>query len=398
MFSLVTIVKNAETTLPYLIKSAELFLKSGGEYVVVDTGSTDRTKEIGQAAGAKVVEVGAKFMKTITKNQIKKLQKRYGQNYVPPESNMFFDFGQAREFASTCASNDWVFHVDASDTLDQFDFVKIQQRIREEKDATIKQYGYMYRYGETDPSKRPEEQTANITTHSAYRFYHRGFYEWKGSCHEVLCKRPNVEVNNQHHLLDRSLLGVSHHKQRKTRNYLAALWSCHIDDVQCARWAFYLGRELWYTNNYRSAIRIMEHMLSIQEKYPFWQERNAGCCVIARCHLALSEPEKARKACWQAIELCGTRREPWIILMESFYEHKMYHQCMSAANAADAVALDEATSLDEKPADYTYIPKHFNYWCLENLGRRSEAKAAFLACKHCLPANIVARDEPTFNT
>jgi glycosyltransferase involved in cell wall biosynthesis len=74
---------NEERSISECIASA----RSADEIVVVDSGSTDRTREIAEAAGARVVE------RSMT------------------------DFAEQRNFASGLAKFDWVMHLDADERL-----------------------------------------------------------------------------------------------------------------------------------------------------------------------------------------------------------------------------------------------------------------------------------------
>jgi len=83
--SLSMIVKNEERVLAQCLKSAKPFFK---EIVIVDTGSTDRTIEIARSFGAKVIE-----------------------------SPWQDSFSQARNVSLQACSGDWIFFLDADDTL-----------------------------------------------------------------------------------------------------------------------------------------------------------------------------------------------------------------------------------------------------------------------------------------
>ena len=64
-FSIVLIVRNEEKCLPRMLDSLKEFQDRGGEIVICDTGSTDRTAEIARSYGCVVSEVGEKFITTL---------------------------------------------------------------------------------------------------------------------------------------------------------------------------------------------------------------------------------------------------------------------------------------------------------------------------------------------
>jgi glycosyltransferase involved in cell wall biosynthesis len=85
MFSIVILTLNEEQNLPLCLASAQ----GCDDIVILDSGSTDRTHEIAEHAGARVVV------------------------------NRFENFGQQRNFAHTDIRfrHDWVFHLDADEQL-----------------------------------------------------------------------------------------------------------------------------------------------------------------------------------------------------------------------------------------------------------------------------------------
>ena len=62
LFSVICVVRNESKTLPRLAHSLKEFLGRGGDWVVVDTGSTDGTPEVARGLGARVFEEGDNFI------------------------------------------------------------------------------------------------------------------------------------------------------------------------------------------------------------------------------------------------------------------------------------------------------------------------------------------------
>src|SRR5207237_8743781 len=100
--SLTMIVRNEESNLPACLESVRgLF----DETVIVDTGSTDRTKEIALGFGARVFDFP-----------------------------WIDDFAAARNEALRHATGDWIFWMDADDRLDQANREKLAALLDEVRD------------------------------------------------------------------------------------------------------------------------------------------------------------------------------------------------------------------------------------------------------------------------
>jgi glycosyltransferase involved in cell wall biosynthesis len=95
------IVKNEESNLGQCLLSVEPLVD---EMIVVDTGSTDRTKEIAKAFGAKV----------------------YNFEWT-------HDFSEARNMSLSKASGDWILILDADEVLSRKDFVTLRKLAHKKK-------------------------------------------------------------------------------------------------------------------------------------------------------------------------------------------------------------------------------------------------------------------------
>lgn len=95
MISLCIITKNNQDTLEKCLNSIKGLV---GEIILVDTGSGDRTKEIARKSGAKIFDL-------IWNN----------------------NFSEAKNFALSKASGDWVLNLDADETLSEKDIDNIKQ-------------------------------------------------------------------------------------------------------------------------------------------------------------------------------------------------------------------------------------------------------------------------------
>jgi tetratricopeptide (TPR) repeat protein len=99
LLSVVLIVRDEESDIPACLESVACLAGLGGEVVVYDTGSTDRTRDLARSAGARVVE-------------------GYWDD----------DFGRARTAAAAAASGRWVLVLDADERV-RADLAAFQERL-----------------------------------------------------------------------------------------------------------------------------------------------------------------------------------------------------------------------------------------------------------------------------
>jgi len=117
-FSIVAIAKNEANTLPRLFSSIQEFLSRGGEFVLLDTGSTDNTVEIAKKGGAVVYEVGEKFITIIDQDTAKAINDKFIVENEPPivfAGSKLFDFAAARNYVTNLSSNNFVVTMDCDE-------------------------------------------------------------------------------------------------------------------------------------------------------------------------------------------------------------------------------------------------------------------------------------------
>ncbi len=140
------IVKNEEENLPRLLKS---IVGKFDEIVVVDTGSTDRTIQIAKEYGCKVYE---------------------------KEWNGFAD---ARNYAISKCSGDWIWHFDADFELEEEEYKKFLQIVRKLQNSDVEALTiYIKNYN----------NAGIVSGISSQTFIHRNLEDirWQGNIHETL--------------------------------------------------------------------------------------------------------------------------------------------------------------------------------------------------------------------
>jgi len=134
------IVKNEEAFLEASLSSAKNLLGLD-DIVVVDTGSTDRTKEIALECGAVVYDF-----------------------------TWCNDFSAARNYSAEKAKNDWIFYLDADEEITEADTVKLSGFISNGKNVGV----------------ATRVELTNLDANPVSRLYNKKLYMLKGIIHEQI--------------------------------------------------------------------------------------------------------------------------------------------------------------------------------------------------------------------
>jgi glycosyltransferase involved in cell wall biosynthesis len=361
----VVTARNEAQKLPALFASLQEFLTAGGELVVVDTGSEDDTVRLAREAGARVEEVGFRFHSVLTEAQAAQITakfSRHGEGDLVEAGQKVFDFGSAREFASTLASNEHVWHIDASDVVLTADLAFLDAEIRR---GDVAAFDYVLRLG--------------VASFNVNRFFDRRVVGWRGRVHEA--PFPREAITGRRVVCSESQLSLRHLRGEKTRNYLAGLALDAIENPAMPRWTHYVGRELFYERRYRSALVPLRAHARNKDAWP--AERAASHCFIAHCLTALGQRDAAAESFFRAVRVDPSRREPllhlaWLCQGQGDFQG-------SVTFAAAALTIPAIARMVDAESYYTFDPHAILYWGLFWLGRRDEAKAHWETCLRMAP-------------
>lgn len=152
--SVCMIAKNEEKNIE---KCLQRLHKHPLEIIVVDTGSTDRTRQLAEKYADRVLDF--------------------------PWCN---DFAKARNFAISQAANDWVLMIDCDEFVEKFDFRETQRLMSEFPNAI----GQLYR------DNICYDKDKNILHSYDYveRLFNRNYYKYEGSIHEQVVSIDGSEL------------------------------------------------------------------------------------------------------------------------------------------------------------------------------------------------------------
>lgn len=281
--SLCMIVKNEEEVLERCLGSVAGIVD---EIVVVDTGSSDRTKEIARRFTDKVYD----FVWTD-------------------------DFAAARNFAFLKGTKEYLMWLDADDIVPEPErdkLLALKQRLTDDPvDVVMLKYSIAF------------DDKGNST----FSFYRERLVKrspgavWIGKIHEVIVPFGRIikeDIRIEHRKLKAS------DPDRNLRIFEKMLGE---GQILSARELYYYGKELYYHKRYHDAAKVLAEFL---ERPDGWAEDQLDACRhIAYCFYQLSEKRKALWALLRGLEFGFPRAElccdlGWWFLQEKRYEDAVF--------------------------------------------------------------------------
>lgn len=336
--SLCMIVKNEEDVLERCLKSVAGLVD---EIIIVDTGSTDRTREIA----------------THFTNQI----------FDFPWQD---DFSAARNEAFSHASMDYCMWLDADDVFleeDQKAFLNLKETL----DPTVSVVMAPYHTGFDERGR---------VTFSYYRerlIKNRAGMCWVGAVHEVVTPVGNVLYSD---------FAVTHRKTRPSdpdRNLRIYQAQLAAGKQLEPRQQFYYGRELYYHHRWEEALDVFERFL---EEGQGWVENNIdACCHCAYCHKELGHEQAALATLFRSFTYDRPRAEVCCEIGNCFLRQERYQQAAYWYALALTCARDDRRGGFVSPDCYGYLPCIQLCVCYSHLGDQKRAETFNELAAACKP-------------
>lgn len=324
--SLCMIVKNEQETLARCLESVKAAVD---EIIIVDTGSTDATKQIAAQYTDKV----------------------YDFPWID-------DFSAARNYSYSLATKDYIMWLDADDILepDQRDnIVTLKNTLDPRVDIVMMKY-----IAATDAQGRP-----------SFWYYRErlsrrsGNYKWFEPVHEYLALAGNI-IN-----ADISIKHAKMHPAVPGRNLSIYEKILQSNGALSPRGLYYFARELKDNEQYQRAI---DHYCIFLDTRRGWVEDNIGACVdIAKCYTVLGERENALFALLRSFQFAAPRAEACCRIGYHFKDAGDYNTAIFWFTLAEQLDKPDNTwSFVEN--DYLgYIPCVELCVCYDKLGKRDMA-------------------------
>ena len=350
--SLCMIVKNEEDVLARCLESAADLVD---EIIIVDTGSTDSTREI-----------AARFTDKV---------------YDFPWRD---DFSAARNESFSRASMDYSMWLDADDVLLEEDR-KAFLTLKETLDPAVSVVMAPYHAG--------FDESGHVTF-SYYRerlIKNHGGMRWTGAVHEVVTPAGRIQYAD---------FAVTPRKTRPSdpgrnlRIYEAQLAAGKTLDP---RQQFYYGRELYYHRRWKDALDVFERFLA--EGRGWVENEIDACCHCAYCHKELGHDQAALAALFRTFEYDRPRAETCCEIGSWFFQREQYRQAAYWYALALTCVRDDSRGAFVSPDCYGYLPCIQLCVCYSRLGNQKRAEVfneLAAACK--LDSTAVRRNRAFFRS
>lgn len=337
-WSLCMIVKNEENNIENCLNSVKNLFD---EIIIVDTGSTDRTKEV----------VG---------NHTNKV---YDFKWID-------NFSAARNFAFSKASKDYIMWLDADDIVKKDDYQKLL-RLKKNMNNDVDIYMMKYHIA-FDENNKP--------TFSYYRerlIKREKNYQWQDRVHEYIPLIGKIK---------KCEIGITHNKKefkQNKRNLKIYQKMEKGKEKFTPRNLYYYGRELYDHGLYKKAMKKFNDFLLTEEG---WIEDNiTACYMLTNCYYYLDNQKEALNSLFKTFLYDIPRRKTCCLIgnyflnLDNYLVAKYwYHQALKT--------LINTQGFYE--SDYDYFIPYINLCvCYDRLGDKKSALKYHLLSQKIKPNN-----------
>ncbi len=292
-------------------------LKDCDEIVFADDGSTDGTRELAIALGAK-----AYIRKTIkeipTQEDVDNFKKRFGWEPRFTTESKLSNGAATRAEALKHVKNDWVFFPDA-DELVTWDYPEIVKLLPNAKQIV----------SEFVHSHKPDGTPERVST--IVKLFNRKECQLGARVHDVIIPTDKMITTNKmriDHWQEPNTVknGVAVHGQ----GYVLPILEYSVIKDDDSRSRFYLGREYYYRKEFDRALQLLEEYLKVST---FQMEIAQAWLYKSRCYWESQRGDQAREACLEAIRRNPDFTEALYLIAEQHYEPAKHKWLRIAENS-----------------------------------------------------------------
>lgn len=279
--SLCLIVKNEESVLDKCLYSVKEIVD---EIIIVDTGSTDKTKAIAQKYNAKIYDF-----------------------------EWCNDFAKARNYSFGQATKDYILWLDADDIIPESDiekFKNLKYTLSDSIDAVTMSYSRM--------RNEKNETTFSLRRHRLVK--RKNNFLWIGRIHEYLSVHGNIFHSD---------IEVHHKKEiptPSTRNLEIFLEMKNDNETFSNRDIYYFANELFDNCRYEEAMEEYELFLT---KDDIWvEDRKSATFNLYRCYYHLSKKDKILPLLFNSFLYDSPRADICCGIANTFLEERRFNEAI----------------------------------------------------------------------
>ena len=319
--SLCMIVKNEEETLERCLKSVgNLF----DEIIIVDTGSTDKTKEIAKNFATKILDF-----------------------------KWIDDFSKARNFAIENCTSDYFMWLDADDVITKKNLKKLFD-LKLSLENLAPDFVFLNYDVGFDEKNRP-----NFSFLRERIIKNNGKYFFENPVHEVITPQGKILYFED--------ISIQHRKIKPTKSDRnLKIYEKQNKNNFSTREIFYYSRELMQNGKFKKAIKFFKLFLS--KKDGFLENKIEACENLAFCYEKLEEFEKSRKILFYSFNF-DLPRANILCKIGYYYKNKNdFEKAIYYFNLASKCKMDKKNLSFVKKDYFDFIPYLEQCVCYYNLG------------------------------
>lgn len=322
--SLCMIVKDEEGVLERCLKSVKDIVD---EIVLVDTGSIDNTKEIGEKYNCKL----------------------YDYKWQD-------DFSLARNYSFAKATMDYILWLDADDVIEESEREKINN-LKKMVDGSVDAYSMRYNYA--------FDEDGNVSwVFKRYRLVKREKnFRWFGYVHEYLDVSGNLEDTD---------ITINHRREKSSSNRNLKIYENKISEGETlsTRDIYYYAKELYDNGNYEMAEKYFNEYLD--NKDGWIENKIVACNKLSSYYYDIEDYSKSKRYSLRAFEYDTPRPDSCCIIGDCFQIEGKYKEGIFWYELACNLG-EKFKGVFIEPASYTWKP-HLNLCiCYYKLGDINKA-------------------------
>ncbi len=337
--TLCMILKNEEAVLQRCLDSIKDICD---EIVIIDTGSTDNTKEIARLYTDKVIDF-----------------------------EWIDDFSAARNFAFSHATMDYILWLDADDILLSKDLLKLRN-LKRSLDGSVDAYSMYYNIAFDEDGNPTFSYRRNRLVKREKNF------QWVGAVHEYLAVYGNIVPTN---------IAITHQKETKNSSILndrnLKIYERRLEKGEefTPRDLFYYANELKDHSQFEKSILYYERFLGTKKG---WIEDEIRACInMAICYRRLGNVEKEKESLVMSFVYDLPRPEVSCLLGDIYNQKRDFKRAIVWYRMA--IEIEEEDHLGFKQIAYsTWYPNLqlcYCYWEMGNMEKSLEHHKISMECK-----------------